>query len=98
MKNVPIEEQNAIIDNMSTLDLIKAYYNSNGYGNELMQLLSKEDALTPERVQGLRDALKYVGIAALTPVLAGTEAEEVPQQKNGGKVNYLNLMNNGYRK
>ena len=94
MKNVPIDEQNAIIDNMSTLDIIGTYYNSNGYGNELMQLLSKEGALTPERIQALRNALKYVGMATLTPVLVGTADEEVPQQKNGGKINYLNLMNN----
>jgi hypothetical protein len=51
--------------------IIEALSRSNGYGNELVSLLQKENLLTPERVQAFREAMKYVGMSAL-PLLLGS--------------------------
>jgi hypothetical protein len=51
--------------------------------------------LTTERVKAFREAMKYVGMSALPLLLSSLGTQSY---KSGGKLNYLNLMNNGNRK
>lgn len=90
-KGMPIEQQNFFIDQVPDNVIINAVADSNGYGKELIQLLQQNKALTPERVKAFREAMKYVGMSALPLLLSPLDTQNY---KSGGKLNYLNLMNN----
>lgn len=60
-----LEEQNKIIDNASSNDIINALRNSNGYGSRYVSYLEKlyNGNIPPEVTENLRKAMKYVGIS-----------------------------------
>ena len=94
-KGMPIEQQNFFIDQVPDNVIVNAIADSNGYGKEFIQLLQQNNALTPERIKAFREAMKYVGMSALPLLLNSKDSEQPQEHKQGGKLNYLNLIRNG---
>lgn len=69
--NLDLEQQNTIIDNLPDEQIVEALGQCNGYGKRFIKYLSEKGLLTKERINAIRQAIKYVGVG--TGVAAGVE-------------------------
>ena len=91
-----VDEQNKIINNKSTEDLLNAMdfsYYSRTLKAKLQSLLKKDNTKGLERINAIKQALMYA--PALTPIITNWFAEENSQNHNSGKDIHIKKANRG---
>lgn len=64
LKQFDLDTQNAIIDDMSDIDVFNAVEEANGYGSAYIDFLRKNNLLTHKKAQQFKEAMKHVGAYA----------------------------------
>lgn len=91
-----VDEQNKIINNKSTEDLLNAMdfsYYSRTLKAKLQSLLKKDNTKGLERINAIKQALMYA--PALTPIITNWFTEENSQNHNSGKDIHIKKANRG---
>ena len=97
-----VDFQNELIQYADPEDIINAVENSNGYGKRYINYLKKNNKLTSTKIEQLRQAMIHVP-SYLLPVAGGytlynlfnQPQQQLPIEKQGGKMNILEFLKNG---
>lgn len=83
--NMPWNNQNYVIDNLSDDKVIEAMRNANTYSKNYLQALVDEYGSVPQDViRGMREAMKYVGISSAFNWLTGNRYNGFKKGKDSG--------------